>query len=336
MSKAKLAIVGLLTSSVLLLSAYAVGATVEGSFPSSDHVFVIMLENQDFSQVFPAGRATNCSSSGMPYLCSLAAKYGTALSFYSNVHGSLLDYLYNTSGADWTASPSDCTGGGCASNGAITGDNLVRALTNSQKTWRGYFESMPSQGYVGGDSGDYVAHHNPFIWYSDVADSSVEQDNMYPFTRFATDVKANSFRNFSYIVPNLLHDADGTGTQSASALLSAADSWLKTNIAPLLFTTPFRAGGDGILMIVFDEGKVAGKSGDSTSDNSCSPTQSSGCGGHVAFVMVGPHVIAGSSTTNTYHFQDMLHTIIHLLGMSDYMNKADGASDIALLPGASN
>ena len=90
------------------------------SFPSSNHVFVIMLENQDFSEVFPAGRATNCSSSGMPYLCSLAAKNGTALNFYSNAHGSLLAYLYNTSGADWTGSPSDCTGSGCAHAGAIT------------------------------------------------------------------------------------------------------------------------------------------------------------------------------------------------------------------------
>lgn len=308
-------------------------STTTESFPSSDHVFVIMLENQDFSQVFPSGRATDCSSSAMPYLCSLAAKNGTALNFYSNVHGSLLDYLYNTSGADWTGSPSDCTGGGCASAGVITGDNIVRALTNAGKKWRGYFEGMPSRGYMGGDDGAYVNHHNPFRWYSDVAHSSVQQDNMYPFTQFATDLKADSFQSFSYIVPDILHDADGTGTQSASALLSSADSWLKTNIAPLLSTTPFHSGGDGILMVVFDEGKVKGKSGDNSSDDACSPTQSSGCGGHVAFVMIGPHVIAGSSTGNTYHFQDMLHTIIHLLGMSDYMNKADGASDIALLPG---
>lgn len=166
---------------------------------------------------------------------------------------------------------------------------------------------------MGEDTDDYVQHHNPFIWYSDVADSSTQQDNMYPFTQFATDVKANSFQSFSYVVPNVVHDADGTGTQSASALLSSADSWLKTNIAPLLSTPTFGTGGDGILMVVFDEGKVKGKSGDTSSDNSCSPTQSSGCGGHVAFVMIGPNVIPGSTASNTYHFQDMLHTTIHLL-----------------------
>jgi acid phosphatase len=310
-----------------------VAVTLATGFPSSNHVFMIMEENQSFSQIFPSGAATNCSSSGMPYLCGLALKNGLALQFYSNNHGSLLDYLYDTSGATWTGSPASCTGSACSSEGAITGDNIIRALAAAHKTWRGYFEGMPSQGYMGGDTNDYVQHHNPFIWYSDVADSSSEQDNMYPFTQLAKDVKANTFRNFNYIVPNVLHDADGTGTQSASALLSAADSWLKTNIAPLLSTPTFHPGGDGILMLVFDEGAVGGKSGDTSSDNSCSPTQSSGCGGHVAFVMIGPNVSSGSTTSNTYHFQDMLHTIIHLLGMSDYMNGASGAADIALLPG---
>lgn len=284
--------------------------------------------------MFPSGQATDCASSGMPYLCSLAEANGMSTNFYSNAHGSLLAYLYNTSGADWTGSPYDCTGSGCASAGVITGDNMVRALTNEGKTWRGYFEGIPSRGYMGGNSGDYVEDHNPFRWYSDVEDSIVQQGNIYPFTQFATDVKADSFQNFSYIVPDLLHDAEGTGSQSASALLFSADSWLKTNIAPLLSTVPFQSGGDGILMITFDEGKVNGKSGDTSADDSCSPTQDSGCGGHIAFVMIGPNVIAGSSASETYHFQDMLHTIIHLLGMSDYMNKANGAKDIALLPGA--
>jgi phosphatidylinositol-3-phosphatase len=307
--------------------------TAGNSFPVSNHVFAIMEENQDFSQVFPSGSAAICSSSGMPYLCGLAAANGLALHFYANVHGSLLDYLFATSGADWKGKPYDCTGGGCASAGVITGDNIVRALTNARKTWRGYFEGMPHRGYMGGSTGNYVPRHNPVRWYSDVADSSTQQDNMYPFTQFAADLNAGTFQNFSFIVPNVRDDAEGTGTQSAGALLSTADNWLKTNIKPLLSTALFQTGGDGILIVVFDEGRVKGKSGDKSSDNACSPTKSSGCGGHIAFVMIGPNVIPGSTTSNTYHFQDMLHTILHLMGLSDYMNGAKGAADIALLPG---
>jgi hypothetical protein len=304
------------------------------TFPSSSHVFVVIEENQSFSQVFPSGSATNCSSAGMPYLCGLAAANGLALNFYANVHGSLLDYLYITSGATGSGTPSDCNGSGCASIGVITGDNLVRALTTAGITWRGYFEDMPKQGYMGGDTANYLQHHNPFPWYSDVANSTTQQDNMYPFTQFAQDVQANAFQNFSLIIPNGIHDADEPFTTAPSVLLATADNWLNTNINPLLSTPPFQPGGDGILIIVFDEGNEAGESGQSASDDACSPTQSTGCGGHIAFVMIGPNVIPSSTATNTYQFQDMLHTVIHLLGMTDYMNGSASGSDITLLPGA--
>jgi hypothetical protein len=303
------------------------------TFPSSNHVFVIIEENQSFSQVFPSGSATNCTSAGMPYLCGLAAANGLALNFYANVHGSMLDYLYATSGSTWSGSPYNCNGGGCASIGVITGDNLVRALTTAGKTWRGYFEDMPSQGYLGGDTANYLLHHNPFPWYSDVANSVSQQDNMYPFTQFANDVQANTLQNFNLIIPNGIHDADEPFTTSPSVLLTTADNWLNTNISPLLSTPPFQTGGDGILMIVFDEADEAGESGDPTSDDSCTPTQSTGCGGHIAFVMIGPNVTPASTTANTYQFQDMLHTMIHLLGVTDYMNGASGGTDVALLPG---
>jgi hypothetical protein len=313
----------------------AVNVTINPqTFPTSRHVFVVVEENQSFSQVFPSGSATNCSSSGMPYLCSLAAANGVALNFYANTHGSLEDYLFMTSGATWAATPYNCTGNSCASIGVITGDNLVRALTNAGLSWRGYFESMPSQGYMGGDSGAYFIRHNPFPWYSDVAASVTQQNNMYPFTQFATDLQDNNVQNFSFIVPNALDDADDPATANPSALSAAADNWLQTNIAPLLSTPPFQPGGDGILIIVFDEGNVAGESGQTRSDDSCSPTQSTGCGGHAALVMIGPNVLPASTTSNTYQFQDMLYTVLHLLGLTDYMNGAAAGTDIALLPGA--
>jgi phosphatidylinositol-3-phosphatase len=310
-----------------------VTATAAG-FPSSSHVFVVMEENQSFAQVFPSGGATNCAAAGMPFLCGLAAANGLALDLYANSHGSLRDYLYITSGANWTGSPYNCTGSNCSKLGVIAGDNMVRALTSAGKSWRGYFEGMPSQGYMGGDTNGYYLHHNPFPWYSDVAGSAAQQQHMYPFTQLAKDETGGSFADFNFIVPNDRDDADdpAKGT-SPSVLLARADSWLQTNIEPLLTTAPFQAGGDGILIIVFDEGDVAGESGDTKSDSACSPTQSSGCGGHVAFAMIGPQVNPGSTTSTTYHFQDVLHTVLHLLGVRDYMNGAASGGDVGLLPG---
>ena len=318
----------------LLLSLF-VGSCGSGSahsgplaFPHSNHVFVVMEENRGYAELFPSGSPSDCTSSGMPYLCDLANKNGTALNFYSNMHGSLEAYLFLTSASGWRRSPFKCNGTRCASPGAITGDTLVRALSASGLTWRGYFEDMPSQGYMKGNVGAYADKHNPFKWYSDVASSSAEQDNMYPFPVFASDLQANRFQNFSYIVPNLRNDAHGTGRETPTALMSTADNWLQTNIAPLLSTPPFQPGGDGVLFIAFDESEL---DGGVVRDGSCSPTQAKGCGGHVPFVIISPLVRPGSMTSTPYTFPDALHTIIHLLGMSDYMNGANGAADIDLL-----
>ena len=252
-------------------------STTPAGFPSSDHVFVVMLENQDFSQVFPAEDATDCSSSGMPYLCTLAEANGMASHFYSNAHGSLLAYLFNTSGADWKGKPYDCTGTACASAGVIKGDNIVRALNKTHKTWRGYFEGMPYCGYMGASSGNYTLTITPSSGTPMSPTQRAKQDNMCPFTQLATDISTNALPNFGYIIPNEADDAEGTGSQSASALLSKADNWIKTNIGPgpgtLLSSAPFQPGGDGILIVTFDEARVKGKSGDKSSDDACSPTQ---------------------------------------------------------------
>ena len=228
----------------------------------------------------------------------------------------------------------DCTGDACSSAGVIKGDNIIRALNNANKTWRGYFEDLPYCGYMG-EARTIIRNTTTRLSGTPTfADSSLQRNNMCPFTQLATDLSTTgTIPNFGYIIPDLHDDAEGTGGRGASALLSTADNWIKTNINQLLASPPFQAGGDGILIVTFDEARVKGKSGDSSSDDACSPSKSAGCGGHIAFVMIGPNVARGSTATATYHFQDMLHTIIHLLGLPDYMNGANGAADIALFGG---
>src|SRR5437764_13236484 len=69
---------------------------------------------------------------------------------------------------------------------------------------------------------------------------------MVPFTQFAADMAANQLPNYSIIVPDVDNDAhDGTVGQ--------ADTFLNNNVAPLLNTPSFQAGGDGLMFITFDE-----------------------------------------------------------------------------------
>jgi acid phosphatase len=189
--------------------------------------------------------------------------------------------------------------------GTITNDNVVRHLLNAGKTWKSYAESLPSVGSTGCSSGAYVKKHNPFAYFSDVANSS-EKNNLVPFTQFSKDLINGALPNFSFIVPNLKDDAhDGTLTQ--------ADNWLQANITRLLGSSMFKAGGTGLLIIVFDESV--------TSDAAHG-------GGHVVAVVIGPKVVPGSKTANLYQHQNTLKTLMEALGVKTYPGAAGSASPI--------
>lgn len=252
--------------------------------PASSHVFLLVEENHSYSSVI--------GTSAMPYLKSLASKYGLATQYYANTHPSIGNYFMLTAGAILTNNDSFC--------GTITNDNLVRHLLNAGKTWKSYAESLPSVGYTGCSSGLYLKRHNPFAYFSDVANSS-EKNNLVPFTQFAKDLSNHALPNFSFIVPNLNDDAHN-GT------LAQADSWLKVHIAPLLSSSTFQK--DGILIIVFDESV--------TSDTAHG-------GGHVAAVVIGPKVKPGSKPATLYQHQNTLKTLMQALGVKTYPGAAGPA-----------
>src|SRR5690348_6427636 len=243
------------------------GSSSTGTIPSSSHVFVVVEENHSYSQVI--------GSSSMPYLNSLATKYGLATQYYANTHPSIGNYFMMTAGQIITNNDSYCS--------TVTNDNIVRHLLSAGKTWKSYAESLPSVGYTGCGSGYYVKKHNPLAFFSDVANSS-EKYNLVPFTQFAKDLTNNTLPQFSFIVPNLMDDAHN-GT------LAAADNWLKTNIAPLIASATFQK--DGLLIIVFDES--------ANGDNQHG-------GGHVAAIVIGPKVKAGMKSTTLYQHQNTLKT----------------------------
>jgi phosphatidylinositol-3-phosphatase len=264
--------------------------TVSGgtsTVPSSTHVFLLVEENHTYSSVI--------GSSSMPYLNSLASKYGLATQYYANTHPSIGNYFMLAAGAIITNNDSFCS--------TITNDNIVRHLLTAGKTWKSYAESLPSVGYTGCGSGSYVKRHNPLAYFSDVANSS-EKNNLVPFTQFSKDRINGTLPNFSFIVPNLNDDAhDGT--------LAQADNWLKTNIAPLISSATFQK--DGILIIVFDE------SVDSDTAHG---------GGHVAAVVIGPKVKGGSKPTTLYQHQNTLKTLMQALGLKTFPGAAGSAQAI--------
>lgn len=262
--------------------------TFAATVPASNHVFIVMEENHSYSSVI--------GNSAMPYLNALAKRYGLATRYYANTHPSLGNYFMLTAGSIITDNDSYC--------GTISHDNVVRHLLIAGKTWKSYAESLPHAGYTGCGAYPYVKRHNPLAYFSDVADSG-EKYNLVPFSELSSDLENHRLPNYSFIVPNLLHDAhDGS--------LSAADAWLKKHIAPLIASSTFQK--NGILMIVFDE------SVDSDTAHG---------GGHVVSVVIGPHVIAGHKSFTLYQHQNTLKTMMKALGLETFPGAASSAAPMS-------
>lgn len=288
----------------LLLLALFVGVSAFGQVPRSNHVYIVAEENHSYEHIV--------GSIYMPYLNSLLAKGGTATQFYANEHGSLENYLIVTSGQYLTHNNETLA--------TFNVDNIERHLLTNGMTFKSYAQSLPFAGFTGLTSGAYLKRHAPLPYYTDMASSSLIM-NHDSTTQMAKDIANGTLPNFAFITPDGDHDMHNC-PNGLNACLQTADNWLKANIAPLLATAPFQPGGDGVLIIWSDEA-------DLSTDNRCSATVLTGCGGHILVAMYGPQIKAGYKSTTTYHQQSVLRTMLEALGTTaNFPSAANTAPDM--------
>jgi len=249
---------------------------VFGGTPQSKHIVLVVEENHSFDAVI--------TKSGMPYLKSLAEKYTLLTNYYGNHHPSIGNYFTMTTGQ--TISTND------GYKGSVPYENLISQIVAANKTWKAYGDSLPEQGYIGGNQGPYAKKHFPVAYFDNVRNDEMQRKNLVPAEQFATDLQsANGLPDFSMLIPNLDHDAhDGS--------LKEADDWLKQYIAPLLENPEFQK--DGILIITFDESFK----GD--------PDHG---GGHISTVVIGPLTKEHFTDSTFYQHESLFVTLEELLGL---------------------
>jgi acid phosphatase len=256
--------------------------------PTFSHVILVVEENHSYSDVI--------GNSAMPYLNSLASQYGLATQYFANGHPSMPNYLMLTTGQMETFDDNF--------SGTISDNNIVRELVNAGKSWKAYEESIPSPGYLGGDATLYVRRHNPFSYISDVQNNPSQAANIVPFSQFASDLANNALPQYSFISPDVNNDAHN-GT------LAAADSWLQSNIAPLLASAIFQNGG--LLIITFDESEVADLEHG---------------GGHVATVIISSKSKMQYQSQTVYQHQSTLRLVLAASGVDRFPGLAGTSQDM--------
>ena len=280
-------------------------ASANGSAP----VVVIVMENHSYGPTDPGvkGRTTKyiVGNPDAPYINGTLIPQGTL--FSNDLAGgsqSLPNYLLMTAGAD----------GGCPTNvcspDSIPLDNVFHQLGAAGDSFNTFVQSMP-ENCRASDSGLYPANHNPEIYLTDVDAASG-----LPYACPVTDVPApaswpDPLPMFSFVVPdrcNSMHGTKSTGAcpPGTDQLITTGDTWLSQNVPRFLAL-------GAIVIVTFDEGIAA---------------DTTGGGGHVLTLMVGPNVGTGVVDALSYSHPSLL------AGIEDYFGLARlaGAATVTPLP----
>ncbi len=198
------------------------------------------------------GYAQAIGNPNLPTLNALAQQYGLATNYTGVAHPSLPNYVAMISGSTF-GSHSDDT------RQSFKGDNLALQLEGTGRSWKGYFQGLPSVGWNGGAAGDYGKKHNPFMLSAEIAASPTRRQNVVKLDALDADLKAGKVPEFALIVPDVCHDMHGAlNCWRGPALQRTGDAFLKTWTERIMASSAWT--GRAAIVITFDESE----GGDST------------------------------------------------------------------------
>jgi phospholipase C len=258
------------------------------------HVIIIIMENKGYTEVI--------GSPDAPYQNELTKKYSSASKYFGVYPDSLPNYISIIAGYPYLTKDKD--------PGTMTplkNPTIVNLLQSKNLTWKGYFEDMPDVCHLkdSGKSG-YIAHHNPFVYFDirndDRCKNTVGLDNFYK------DLSNDTLPNYSFVVPNNIHD-------SHDSTVADGDKWLSTFVPKIINSKAFN---NTTLFIVYDEGQKHDKSGFGSGTYSVT-------GGRLPLILVSPLANNGYVSPTEYTHYNLLATVEKILDLGN-LGKGDAAA----------
>ena len=286
--------------------------------PPIKHVFIIVLENEEFEDSFG-------ERSPAAYLKELPKQGAILPNYYATSHASLGNYLALISGqAPNPVVNNDCevfqdfVGTGMTADGQAIGQGCVypagvRTLANqlgdAGLTWKGYMEDMgnnprresatcghPPIGAVDNtqlaEPGDqYATRHNPFVYFHAIIHTPDCARNVVNLAALAADLRSvEATPNYVFITPNLCNDGHDGGdgarcVDGAPGGMVSADRFLRELVPQILAAPAFQR--DGLLIITFDESEI-----EEVTESGSTVTKLKGDASHCCNEQPGPNIPA--------------------------------------------
>jgi len=250
-------------------------------------IFTIVMENHDYAEIV--------GSSNAPYINSLIAQYGLATNYMdSGVHPSLPNYLTMISGAPQYPGKNDLLP--TQSPFPVTKDNLGTQLEAAKIPWKSYQESMGSPCMLTTVGTLYAPKHDPFLYFTDMAGSSLCASRNVDYGSFAGDLAAGTYP-FMWITPNLTDDGHNPTTAPVTGL-QQSDAWASVEIPKILMSNAYKNGG--VIFLTWDEAE--GRGTDSKDQ--------------IPMIIIAPNIkSAGYKSSTAYSHKSYLATVEDLLGL---------------------
>jgi phospholipase C len=304
-------------------SALAAPRALEG-IPRLSHVFVIVLENEDFDSTWGP-------TSPAKFLNSIVPFGVLANNYYGVSHNSADNYIAMTSGqAPQPQFQADCPNWLlCEASEKLTpggGRSIADQLTSAHLSWGAYMESMatPCQHPSATQLSDpyqtgYATRHDPFVYYPPIVENTARCDShVRPYSDLARALPSGQVPNYVFITPNTCDDGhDSPCANGQPGGLPAADRWIQDNIQSIVGSPAYK--NNGALFITFDEASTSDTSGCCATGVGSNGTNG---GGRVGLLMLSPLARVGHATDTFYDHNALLRTIEDAFGIREHLNNA--------------
>jgi hypothetical protein len=277
------------------------------------YVFVVAMENEAANAVY--------GNSDAPYFNGLLSQYAHTTAFSDPLPDAIPSephYVWMESGTNQFSDATFTTDSDpSASNSTKSTAHLVTqmAAASPAVSWMSYQEGLNSS--TGAcpvrSSGFYVAKHDPFVFFQDVAGSPPSASNAacaahhQAFTTAALGqaLSQGTVAQYNFITPNVCNDMHGDSSCPSSNEIAAGDAWLSTNLPPII---NFVNAHQGVLFVVWDEPEGG------------SPL--------MPFVAIGPGVKKGYTGQVGYTHSSLTKSVDEIFGLP-ILSTVTGANDFA-------
>jgi hypothetical protein len=230
---------------------FALAFAADAGLNANSTVFVIVMENHNWSQIK--------GSADAPYINNTLLPIASYCEQYYNppaIHPSEPNYLWLEAGTNFGILDDNPP----ATNHQTTTNHFVTQLKSAGISWKTYQENITGLVCPTVDTPPYYVKHNPFAFFDDVtAPTGNCTSVMRPFTELATDIANNNLARYNFITPNIyndMHDNDPAGLNNA---VKQGDTWLSQNLPTILNSAAYK--NNGLIIITWDEGTGASSDG---------------------------------------------------------------------------